>query len=376
MFKKLFFFFAIAAISALPSAAQTMVAVYQPTEPGITQAGVTYYLPKTSFRFFVKATCITRHAGPFAEYAERFLGIEDAAQVDSEYWRLDDISAIEYGTPDDSQAYTISLNPKTSAPLVTLTPGGVLLAINDEVEFPEPLPKGGGVEEIPVDNPVASDFFSEDFLRAGSNVKKAETAAEEIYDIREKTALIASGEADFNPTDGQQLQLMLQQQRAREEALKSLFTGTVSMKTCSYSFDYTPTSPVEEEILFRFSRHTGMVDKDDVSGEPYCLTIVDETVQYDADSIVDPKLAQKQMFDLRYRIPGRAHVIVANTKEVVFEQNYFLAQFGHVVHLGGELFNKKFTTKVQFNPITGNIKKIDMATPVPSSRGLSIFKPK
>lgn len=375
MIKKLVFPLAIAALAALPSAAQTMVAVYQPSEPGVTLSGVTYYLPKTTFRFFVRATCVTRHAGPFAEYAERFLGIKDAVQVDTDYWTLDDVSAIEYGTPDQSQAYTIALNPKTSAPLVTLTPGGVLLAINDEVEFPEPLPKGGEIKEIPVDNPIASDFFSEDFLRAGSVVKKAETAAEEIYDIREKTALIANGEADFNPTDGQQLQLMLQQQKAREEALKSLFTGTVSKKTCTYAFDYIPTSEVEAEILFRFSRHAGFVDKDDMSGEPYCLTVVDETVRYETDSIASAKQAQKEMYDLRYRVPGRAHIIVANTKQVVFEQNYFLAQFGRVEHLGGELFNKKFTTKVQLNPITGNIKKIDMATPVKSSRGLSIFKP-
>lgn len=350
---------AVLLFTATSAAAQTNV---QPYQPGITPAGITYFLPKTSFRFVVTATRTTRHPGPFAQYAERFLGITDAVTADTDSWTLDGITSVPYSTPDVTEAYTIELNPKSAAPLVTLTPDGILLAINDEAEFTPVLPTAASAI-VPVDNPDASDFFSEDFLRAGSMVKKAETVAEEIYDIREKRTLIANGEADFNPTDGQQLQLMLERQDAKEAALKTLFTGTTSKKSYTYIIDYTPKSGSEEFTLFRFSKHLGLVDADDMSGEPYCLRIIDETVRPEVDLSIAPAKAKKTMPDVRYRIPGRARIVVADSKTTVFEQNCYVAQFGHVEHLSVDLFNKRFTTHVKFSPLTGNIAHIDMAAP-------------
>lgn len=40
-----------------------------------------------------------------------------------------------------------------------------------------------------------------------------------------------------------------------------------------------------------------------------------------------------------------------------------MAQFGRVERLGGELFNKKNTTHVQFSPVTGGISKIEAESP-------------
>lgn len=350
---------ALAALTATQAAAQTNV---QPYQPGITPAGITYFLPKTAFRFVVTATRTTRHPGPFAQYAERFLGITDVITTDTDTWTLDGITAVPYSTPDVSEAYTIELNPKSAAPLVTLTPDGILLAINDEAEFAPVLPMASSTI-IPVDNPDASDFYSEDFLRAGSMVKKAETVAEEIYDIREKRTLIANGEADFNPTDGQQLQLMLERQDAKEAALKTLFTGTTSKRSYTYVIDYAPNEGSREFTLFRFSKHLGLVDPDDMSGEPYCLRITDETVRPEVDPTIVPAKAKKPLPDVRYRIPGRARIVIADTKSTVFEQNYYVAQFGHVERLSVDLFNKRFTTHVKFSPLTGNIAHIDMAEP-------------
>lgn len=373
MLRKLILPLAFAALAAAPAQAQTLVTPYK---PGVSPAGVTYYLPKTSIRFYITATCTTHHAGQFAEYAERFLAISDVVTTDTDSWTLDTVTAQLYATADESEAYTIALNPKSAAPLVTLMPSGQLLAVNTDVDFPAPLPDAAGVREVPVDNPVASDFFSEDFLRAGNNLKKAEIAAEEIYDIREKRNLLVDGEADFNPTDGQQLTAMLAKQDAREAGLKSLFTGTISRKSYSYVVDYTPTGSVTDHVLFRFSRHLGMVDADDLSGEPYMLTIVDETVKPEPVPEAEPTTApaglipsgkQKTpapVLDLRYRIPGHAHVTLSTTKARVYDQNISIAQFGHIEHLGGELFNKKFTTKVILDPLTGNIKNIQMAAPL------------
>lgn len=364
MIKKFIFSTLFAAIAATTATAQTFVTH---REPGITAEGATYFLPKTAMRFVISATCTTHHAGPYAQYAERFLGISDAVSEDTDSWTLDSISAVTYSIPDASHAYTINFNPKTSAPLVTLSSDGILLAINAEGDYGYVLPEGS-VRNIPVVNPDPSDFYSEEFLRAGSVLKKAETLAEEIYDIREKRSLIAAGEADFNPTDGEQLRLMLERQDAREQALKTLFTGTYSQKKYSFTLDFYPEGAVDNKLVFRFSDRLGLVDTDDLAGEPYYISLIDETAHIEPvpelDPVTDKKKLKAQLLeaDVRYRVPGRGRVIIANSKEKVYETTLPVAQLGQIEHLRGALFDKKYTTKVQFNPLTGNIKHIDMIT--------------
>lgn len=340
--------------SALQATAQTSVLPYQ---PGISSAGITYFLPKTSVRFVVKATRTHYTPGQFANYAERYLNVNDAPQTPYDVWTLDDISVVPFGTADTSQAYTIALNPKSTAPLVTLTPDGRLLAINAEVAQPDELPTASVTKEA-AESINPNDFFTTDMLRATSMAKKAELAAQEIYDLRENRSLIAKGQADFNPTDGTQLQLMLTELDKNERALTMLFTGSSETEHHTFVFDYTPTKAVNGDILFRFSRHLGLVDADDVAGEPYTITIANETTL--PAPVVDPKAKVKEILDVRYRIPGRARITVSAKQQTVFEAALPVAQFGHTEHLGGELFvAKKAETHVQLNAVTGNVEHIE-----------------
>lgn len=345
--------------ASLAATAQTEIENFV---PGATLEGVSYFLPRTALRVTVETEKTVVTPGDLNKYAFRYLRLNDVPTAGSTTYAIKSIKVEPYGVIDNKKAYSVKVKSKTIAPLVTLTPDGILLAINDEAEFSPVLPIASSAV-IPVDNPDASDFYSEDFLRAGSLLKKAETVAEEIYDIREKRTLIANGEADFNPTDGQQLQLMLERQDVKEAALKTLFTGTISKKSYTYIIDYTPKEGSKEFTLFRFSKHLGLVDPDDMSGEPYCLRITDETVRPEIDPTIVPAKAKKPLPDVRYRIPGRARIAIFDTKTTLFEQNYYVAQFGHVEHLSVDLFNKRFTTHVKFSPLTGNIAHIDMAEP-------------
>lgn len=354
----------LAALAALPLAAQTSVTTYQ---PGITPMGITYFLPKTTFRFVLTATQTSYHPGEYAEYAERFFGIKDAPLTAYDEWTLDAIEPIAYGSADEECAYTIALNPKTSAPLVTMTPDGILLAVNDEIDLPTVLPFAH-TEELPVTTLRATDYLTPDILRAASFSKKAELTADEIMDIRENRNLIAKGQADFNPTDGQQLSLMLKQLDDAEAGLMTLFVGTKTQRRHTFILDFTPENACEDMLLFRFSKHLGLVGKDDLSGEPYFLTLCNETTLAGVANMGEPAAApaakaKKEILDLRYRIPGRARIVLANSSENVLEFTSPIAQFGKVEHLGGELFNKKFTTHVRLNPITGNIDHIDIPAP-------------
>lgn len=350
---------ALSILLSLSAKAQTEIAPYQ---PGITPEGITYFLPKTALHFTLTATRVVHTPGEYAAYAKRYLRVNDAPQMPYEEWSIDQLEVTPYGVADKEKAYTIKLNPKSSAPLVGLAEDGRLLSVNTAAEPIVELGKPS-ITRIQQKNVVPADFKTREVLSAGSTTKMAELTAAEIYDIRENRTLLTKGQADFMPKDGEQLRLMLEQLNTQEEALLQLFKGTSYSEKHVITFEIVPDSTMEQVILFRFSRHAGMVDKDDLSGEPYYIFVRD---MHSLPAVATPKDGKKIKMpegDLRYMLPGRASVAVAGYKQTLLNVSMPFAQFGRVEHLGGELFNKRFTTKVLLSPVTGGITKLDAEAP-------------
>lgn len=99
------------------AAAQTHVTEYK---PGVTESGITYFLPQTRLHITVTAERVTYTPGEFCQYAERFLRMKNVEKSQRDEWNLLSVEVTPYGVADKSKAYTIALNPKTSAPLVGL----------------------------------------------------------------------------------------------------------------------------------------------------------------------------------------------------------------------------------------------------------------
>lgn len=341
-------------LSSLSLSAQTEVSTYR---PGITTEGITYFLPQTRLRIVVTAECTRYTPGEYAAYAQRFLDKNGVEQHSTESWKLTSIDVCPYGVADRNKAYTIKLNPKTSAPLVGLSPDGCLLSVNTEAEAIAELPRPSVVQHSkPIIDPTP--YKTQEILRAGSIASRAELTAQEIYDIRENRTLLAKGQAEFNPKDGEQLRLMLVQLEKQETALLSLFLGTTQEATHVFTFDFTPVENTENTELFRFSKHLGLVDADDLAGNPIYISIEDQKTLPTEE--IAPKAKKKEILDLRYCNPSNALVRIFNDSGTLFETTTPLAQFGRIEHLGGVLFNKNFNTKVQLSPITGRIERLDL----------------
>ncbi|MBR1712798.1 MAG: DUF4831 family protein [Alloprevotella sp.] len=353
MTKKLLFLTALLATNA---SAQTEVTEYK---PGVTEDGITYFLPNTSLRVALRATRTTYTPGEFARYAERYLRLKDIPQTTCDEWTLDGADIIAYGTADPAKAYSIKFRPKTSAPLVGLAPDGRLLSICDTAPELPALPRPS-VKRTSAPAEAADAYKTEEILAAGSEAKMAELAAAEIYDIRESRSALVKGQADYMPKDGEQLRLMLENLDRQEAGLLRLFTAATATEEYVFILDFTPGAHDADEILCRFSRHLGVVDKDDLAGEPVRLTVKALTplpeAPQDAGTGAPDK---KEAADLRYIVPGRAAVAVTYQRRELAGQALPLAQFGRVERLGGELFNKKYSTHIRFAPETGGILKID-----------------
>ncbi len=341
--------------AATGATAQTSVAEYR---PGLTEDGITYFLPSTRLHITVTAERTSYTPGEYHRYAERYLRLKDVISEQYDEWKLTSISIEPYGRADKSKAYTVKLSPKTAAPLVGLTSDGRLLSINAEAEEEEEL-GGPSVTKHPTQQLNPEDYKTREILSAGSTAKMAELTASEIYDIRENRSLLTKGQADFMPKDGAQLKLMLSNLDTQEEALLQLFRGTSSKETHVFTLDYLPARDVEKEVLFRFSKHLGMVDADDLAGSPVYISVKDQHTLPAEAPVEDKKKAKKEIEDVRFIVPSNVAVSIFDARTRLANGVFPMAQFGRVEHLGGDLFNKKFTTRILFSPETGGIVKIE-----------------
>lgn len=342
------------ALGANSALAQTEVA---PFVPGSTLDGVNYFMPRTAFRIVVETEKTVVTPGELNKYAFRYLRLNDVPVESTTSYAIKSIKLEPYGIIDNKKAYNIKLKSKTVAPFVTLTHDGILLSINKEAQQPTQ-------STIPADVPAPShvnprDFMSPEVLAAGSTAKMAELTAQEIYDIRESRNALVRGEADNLPKDGAQLQIMLNQLDKQSSALEQLFKGTTSVSTHYTSFNVVPEAE-GETIIMRFSQKVGIVDSDDLSGEPIYLTIsplapLPARVE---DAATDKK--KKQMDKgIYYNVPAREAIKIHDARNTYTQLEYPMGQFGTVEILSDLLFNKNATTKVSFFPENGGIEKID-----------------
>lgn len=339
--------------------AQTETTSYR---PGVTPEGAVYFLPKTVLRFVVRVEKTTYTPGDFCRYAQRYLRLNDVGQEPSTSHKLIGITMSTYGEADKTKGYAVKFNAKTSACNISLADDGTLLAINATARKPEapapfsPAPKPAAV------NP--RQYLSEEVLSAGSIAKMAELTAQDIYDIRDSKNYLNRGEADYMPKDGEQLRIMLANLDRQDHALTQLFTGTYVKDTLEYVLTICPQPGMQRQVLFRLSQRLGLVDSDDLAGEPYYITVTDEkNLPAVTTDNVDGKKKKEQTDGVYVNIPGKITVTIYKGVTELDSFETSAAQYGYTELLSGELFNKRYTTHLTLNPATGAIDKLDAEQP-------------
>ena len=108
-----------------------------------------------------------------------------------------------------------------------------------------------------------------------------------------------------------------------------------------------------------FSQKLGLVDADDLSGEPIYLSI--ENLETLPAPVQDEATAKKLVRVDRgvfYNVPARMKATVFTSGQKYAEIETPMGQFGSVQLLSNLLFDKKTTTKVTFFQQTGGTKDI------------------
>ncbi len=344
---------AVLATASVAPAQQTKIL----TPEKYNEYGLVYSLPITGLNIQVTAKKETLTAGPFAQYARKYIGTDKVITVDGERWTITDVTVTPYGLLDTDSKYIMQLKPGALT-FIGVSNDGMLLSIN--ANPPTAAPEVKSVAAAPAQHFTGKEYLKyvdEDFTASHSTAKQAQIRPESLMEAREAHISLTRGTADNMPVDGRQLELMLNALQAQEDALTAAFTGTVTSEVVTRSFTFTP----DEEgsfTLFRFADFKGFTDADDYSGSPVNISVkVTAEGQIPVDAAGNAKPLPKDA--VRYCIPGTALITLSHDGKTLFSKEMECSQYGVEFGLNPALFtDKKEPSYAIFNPVTGALKEI------------------
>ncbi len=329
--------------------------------------GIVYSLPRTGIKIQVVAEKEIRVAGPFAQYAQKYLGIANAPSSNIEKWEIKHIGMTTFSEPDPAQVYKAS---GINASLLSLSSEGVIAGINAEIETE--------VENLSISNFVTEDLIPDfpftDVSMWGMFAKtteaekvrltpktleeKAAEAAETIFTLRNSRFRLLTNADDEALPDGKSFEVMAKELGDLEKEQLALFIGKSMKKTYEYAFVFIPAEKeVKGDVVFRFSETSGVLPKTDLTGKPVIIDIVKEAdLENQQKKQLDSQNTAAEQSKIYYRMPGKAVVNLSDGVNVLATTRATIAQFGTVAPLPEALLNGNY--RVAFHSETGAIKSV------------------
>lgn len=321
--------------------------------------GLVYTLPRTSLRIDVDVRRVVKKAGPFYQYAKKYIGTDNVVKADREIWSITDVRVTPIGLSDASRRFLMQL--KANSPVtMTVADNNMLLAINAPATIDTNIEdsdtelvvvkEGSDVEEF-------LQYVGEDYLASTSTAKRAQNLSEQLVEIRDNRNALTRGTADNMPSDGRQLELMLDNMQRQERAITAAFAGSEEVSEQTVSYYFTPSED-GKTVLFRMSDFAGPVEADNYAGSPVELVVnVTERGELPVDAKGEVKKLPKDA--VIYCIPGRASVTLRHENRTLYSNpNMYFSQFGVDFGLDPTVFtDKKDPAYVLFDSTTGAVVK-------------------
>lgn len=349
---------AAALAALLLPAALTAQTTQRLTASKATEYGLVYTLPVTEIDITIETEHTRRAPGEFHNYARRHLAINDAITTESTTVAIKSITFTPRGVADPDNRWLVQFKAGSTAFMV-LSADGTPLAINAsegaEVATPA-LPVARAAAPTVLETEAARQAMTQDMIRSSSTSKRAELAAQRVFELRDMRSDLLSGQFDNPPADGQAMQLVLQNLAGQEEALTAMFAGTTQTWTCVETIALRPDSTgMTREVIARVSPFDGILDADNLAGAPVTVSVeVLERGQLPTNEKGEIKKFPKG--GVAYTIPGTARISVEFEGRTIATAEVALAQLGTTFGLDPTLFSdKKSPSQLLFDPATGGI---------------------
>ena len=311
---------------------------------------ITYSLPSTVIVLDVDAVQETFHAGPYARYAEKYLGIR-ARQKDETSYQITKVGVVPMVQPDLAKRYSIPVKKSAvDATFLKLSSAGLVSfgsgSAGEEVTWRFPVERRGDFSDKGVSSNLTSEAatlyrnerkesayskvsFQQNMVVEKSLEQKAAEAAQMIVRLREQRLQIVTGDTDATYS-GEAMQAAVQEITRMEKEYMSLFVGYSDFEEQSMMFEVVPSAEKESQmyVAFRLSDSAGLVPADNLSGKPVVMEIIPQEVAAPASASV----AVKGQY-VNYMVPALCTVKVKEGSDLLVQSRMPIYQLGRMSSL-------------------------------------------
>jgi hypothetical protein len=353
-----------------------------------------YSLPRTVFDVEMVVDKKITRPGPFAAYAERFLGLTSVPMRESVEYTVSEVRVTTHAEKDPAQMYRIETTGKPVGARVSLTADGLIRGINlpvnpevavsqevaiklgervfDDPKYPD-LTLRKSTEPIPdtVYRLVRNDttFIRIPLIRKQENQKstllQAQEAADNLMKLRTGRFNLLNGEYAYVDNDGtfipegSSLEVIVRELAIMEEGYVSLFAGRTMTERETVRFSFTPAGQglVETSTLCTFSAANGIEEPETAGADPVTLqlTRADANPMDKLEWSDDSKAPRVP--GLAFRMPEKTRVEIIRAGELLFNRDFLVAQGGRIDFVPAAVLSDE-ATAVEFYPAYGSVKNI------------------
>lgn len=317
----------------------------------VPKGAIVYSLPATTFRVAAEAVRESFVAGPYARFAQKYLGIQ-AREESGDFYTLSSVQLVSFIEADRSSNIALNLgNSRTAtANFLEMMSQGLVMwsdsnsGKSNNARFPakenksvfdktqsasnltnvsttlyKTVQTASGLERVPVQQSQVVEKSLE---------KKAEEAASVIFRLRAKRMEIITGETDAT-FSGDALRAAIEEMNRLESEYLSLFTGKSQFDTQKMTFDVVPVkeNPRQIYVAFRMSETQGLLNADNMSGRPVVVELVKEEPA--AKAVNMDLTAEKGR--VIYRTPAIMAARILDGQTLLLQTRVPVYQFGQVL---------------------------------------------
>lgn len=311
-------------------------------------AAMSYSLPATSFLFEVEAEVESFHAGAYAKFAGKYLGI-DVPQKDENTCRIISVKVTPYVEADHTCRYFLEQGSQeaglaflqlTSCGLVSMADShsGVETAWRFPVNARNDAFKDAIVSNLASEaatlyrkgeNAYSRVAVQQNVMVAKTLEQKAAETASLIFGLRQKRMQIITGDTDATYS-GEAMGAAVEEISRLEKEYMTMFTGYSEVKVQKMTFDIVPEKDRKMYVAFRISETAGLLPADDISGKPVALEIIPQNLAEPQNGLTDGSNGKKTKGSgyIVYRVPAVCVIKLSEGKNLLFQGRQTIYQFG------------------------------------------------
>lgn len=314
----------------------------------VPAGAVVYSLPVTNIHLIVEATHESFVAGPYARYAQKYLGVE-AFEDNRESYKLRSVELIPYIEADPSVNIALFLGTQrnASANFLEMINQGLIMwsdsyaGKSQKIQFSDLNSNALYVKSMAGSNLTSEKSTLYSTVKSASGTervavqqsqiveksieKRAEEIASQIFHLRSKRLHIITGDTDAT-FSGDALRAAIEEINRLEDEYLGLFMGKTTTEIQKMSFDVVPKAGNEKQIYiaFRLSETTGLMPANNLSGRPVVLELIKEEQTTSVNIDTSPSGKGK----ITYRKPAVVNARLMDGQELIIQSRIPVYQLG------------------------------------------------